>query len=541
MYGFPYTLPWFVPNIGYGANVNSKSLAGMNSISSTATMDLLARQILVSQSRQLSISNGVAAAAIDRYVTGVVGQGITYVPPETSSFIGDLYPILAPAMANRLSVASQCCELDGQHEMTFPQLQTLVIENMLLSGEVFLVRKPGSFAWTAIEADRCINPYYMCANVQEHMVGGVFKLINVETGNRIVDGVEIDNTGHEVAYWILKEAIERPLAMTPDQIERIPAEDSDTGLPICLHVYRPVRPSCWRGAPLLAPVIEQLYLMSAYLQSEQDAAALQASLYGFMVSEKPTVDETSPELPSRMDELVPIVDDSEGGDDDEEESTHKPYDGTHDGSHDDTDEEPVETNPFSVSYKGQDAIDEVYRPRSKPMTSGTFTHLKPGEDVKFLQSTHPNQNFAPFWAATTEIIASAVGLPAEVLKLSFNSSYSASRAALLQANEKYCQVRSHFLQKFIRPVIKCFVYETLEGSGMSDDDRLFISTSMATEAEFRVPRMPCIDQRQELEAYKLALEMGLLTRDDIAMMMYNKKAPETPDKALEPLDEVRNV
>ena len=45
MYGLPYNFPWYVPNIGYGANVNSKSLAGMNSISSTAMMDLLARQV----------------------------------------------------------------------------------------------------------------------------------------------------------------------------------------------------------------------------------------------------------------------------------------------------------------------------------------------------------------------------------------------------------------------------------------------------------------------------------------------------------------
>ena len=512
MIGFPYVFPYALPNIGYGASVNSKSLAGLNSISSTATMDLLARQILVSHSRQLVISNGVAAAAIDRYVNGVVGQGITYVPPETSAFIGELYSILAPVMAKRLSVASQCCELDGQHEMTFSQLQTLVIENMLLSGEVFLVRKPGSIAWTAIEADRCISPYYMCPSVTENIVGGVFKLINVETGNRIVDGVEIDGEGHEVAYWILKEAVEKPIAVMPEQIERIPAEDPETGLPICLHVYRPTRPACWRGIPLLAPVIEQLYQMSAYLQSEQDAASLQASLYGFMVSEKPTVDETAPELPSRLDELVPVVDD------DEDDS-----DGDGEGGSD----EPEETRPFSVSYKGQDAVDSVYHPVSKPMTSGTFTHLKPGEDVKFLQSTHPNSNFPAFWAATTEIVASAVGLPAEVLKLSFNSSYSASRAALLTAYDKYAQVRSHFLQKFVRPVIQCFVYETLGEYGMGEDEKQYISKAMSTEAEFRVPRMPCIDQRQELEAYKLALEMGILTRDDIAMMMYNKKAPES--------------
>ena len=515
MYGFPYNFPWYVPNVGYGANVNSKAMAGMNSISATATMDLLARQILVSHSRQLAISNGVASAAIDRFVTGVVGQGITYVPPETSSFIGDIYPMLAPSIAKRLSVASQCCEIDGQHEMTFPQLQTLVIENMLLSGEVFLVRKPGSYAWTAIEADRCINPYYMCTNVQEHIVDGVFKLVNVETGNRIIDGVEISDDGHEVAYWILKEAIEQPLAMMSNQIERIPADDPDTGLPICLHVYRPVRPSCWRGVPLLAPVIEQLFQMSNYLQAEMDASSLQASLYGFLLSEKPTVDGSAPELPSRMDELMPVVDD-----DDYDEGGDKPI-------------EPEETPSFRVSYKGQDAVDEVYHPRAKPMTSGTFMHLKPGESVQFLQSTHPTANFSPYWQATTEIVASAVGLPAEVVRLSFNSSYSASRGALLQAYEKFGQVRSHFLQKFVRPVIQCFIYETLEGYGMSDEDRLFIATSMATEAEFRVPRMPCIDQRQELEAYKLALEMGILTRDDIAMAMYNKKAPETPDKPAE--------
>lgn len=512
MYGFPYQFPFFVPSIGYGANINSKSLVGFDSISSTAMMDLLARQILVSQSRQLVISNGVAAAAIDRFVNGIVGEGISYVAPDTSAFIGDIYSVLAPAVSRRLALASQSCSLDSQGGMTFPQMQTLAIESMLLSGEVFFVRKPGSYSWTAIEADRCIDPYYMCPNIAEHFVGGVFKLINVDTGNRIIDGVEIDNEGREVAYWLLKEAIERPLSMTAEQIERIPAEDPDTGLPLCLHVYKPTRPSQWRGAPLLSSVIEQLYMQSAYLQSEQEASALQASLFGFMLSEKPTVDETAPELPSRMSELVPVVEDEEDEEEGESEENSEDI-----------------TKPFKVSYNGMEARDELYHPHAKPMTSGTFMHLKPGEQVQFLQSSHPNQNFPHFWEATTEIIASAVGLPSEVLRLSFNSSYSASRAALLAAYDKYAQYRSHFLQKFVRPVIKCFVYETLDGNGFSDDERLYIADAMSTEAEFRVPTMPCIDTRQELESYKLALEMGILTRDDVAMMMYGRKAPTGND------------
>lgn len=505
MYGFPPI------NVGYGAQLGSAAIAGLNSMSSTAMVDLLSRWLLVSHSRQLAISNPAASAAIDRYVGGVVGSGILYSPPKTTALLPPEYAFLMDLVSTRFSMASRECTLDRQGLLDFGQMQTLAIENMMLSGDIAFVRKPDEYSWTAIESDRIISPYYMCEKTRSAVVDGIFKLINKETGNRIVDGVELDNDGRMVALWILKEAIERPWAACADQIERIPMEDPDTGLPLCLFVFMPKRPAQYRGVPLLADVIEQLFLQSAYIQSEGNAAALQASLYGFITSQKPVNDETAPELKSRMDEYVPVIDEDDeyGEGDDGEGNEDKP------------------TPDFKVAYNGQEARENLYQPQAKPITSGRFMHLADGEDIRFLQSTHPNSNFGSYMDATTELISSAVGLPAEVLKLSFNSSYSASRAAIIQAGQKYAQVRTHFISRFVRPVFEVFAYETIKDE-VGTDAALYISKALGSEAIWRAPRLAALDPKNELEAYKLAIEMGLVDADEVALAVYGHRAVGAP-------------
>lgn len=516
LYGFPPI------NVGYGAQLGSAALSGLNSLSSTAMVDLLSRWLLVSHSRQLAISNPAASAAIDRYVGGVVGSGILYSTPKEPSLIPPELEWVMSLVSSRFALASKECTLDRQGLLDFGQMQTLAIENMMLSGDIAFVRKPDEYSWTAIESDRIISPYYMCDKARPAYVDGIFKLVNAENGNRIIDGVELDTDGRMVALWILKEALERPWAACADQIERIPIEDPDTGLPLCLFVFMPKRPAQYRGVPLLSPVIEQLFLQSAYIQSEGNAAALQASLYGFITSQKPVTDETAPELKSRMDEYIPVVDEDE--DDDEED--------------DDDEDEDKPTPDFKVAYNGQEARENLYHPKAKPITSGRFMHLADGEDIRFLQSTHPNSNFGSYMDATTELIASAVGLPAEVLKLSFNSSYSASRAAIIQAGQKYAQVRTHFISRFVRPVFEVFAYETIKGT-VGNDAALYISKALGSEAIWRAPRLAALDPKVELEAYKLAMDMGLVDADEVALAVYGHRAVGTPKP--EPTTETENV
>jgi capsid protein len=154
-------------------------------------------------------------------------------------------------------------------------------------------------------------------------------------------------------------------------------------------------------------------------------------------------------------------------------------------------------------------------------------HLADGEDIKFLQSTHPNSNFAAYMSATTELIASAVGLPAEILRLSFNSSYSASRAAIIQAGQKYTQVRTHFISRFVRPVYEVFAYETLKDD-VGEEGALYLAKALGSEAVWRSPRLAALDPKVELEAYKLAMEMGLVDADEVALAVYGHRAAGTP-------------
>lgn len=500
MWGFPPI------NVGYGAQLSSAALAGFNSISGTAMSDLLSRWLLVSHSRQLAISNPAASAAIDRYVGGVVGNGISLSAPENSQLIPPEYLWVQDVVYKRFSMASLECALDRQGLLDFSQMQALAIENMMLSGDIAFVRKPDEYSWTAVESDRIVSPYYMCDKTQPAIVDGIFKLINRENGNRIVDGVELDFEGRIAALWILKEYIEKPWMVSADQIERIPVTD-DNGLPLCLFVFQPKRPAQYRGVPLLSPVIEQLFLQSAYIQAEGNAAALQSSLYGFITSQKPVDDSTAPVLPNRMNELVAVA--------------------TNDEEENGKGDEPSETPSFDVAYKGQEAYENIYHPKAKPVTSGRFMHLADGEDIKFLQSTHPNSNFAAYMSATTELIASAVGLPAEILKLSFNSSYSASRAAIIQAGQKYSQVRTHFIARFARPVFEVFAYETLRES-VGDDAALYLSKALGSEVIWRAPKLAALDPKVELEAYKLAMELGLVDADEVALAIYSHKATGTP-------------
>ena len=495
-------------NYGYNAILNSQALAGFNSLSGSAAQDMALRYALVSHSRQLIITNSAAAAAIDRYVQGVVGKGIVFSPSESSDLVSaELYPMIAQRVKRAFTFAGKTHQLDTSKNLTFEQMQTLAMESMTSSGEVFFIRRPDETSWAAIEADRVMTPYYL-ADTSCVWHSGVQKIVNNETGNVIIDGIEIDDDQREVAVWVLKEYLEKPLTMSADDIVRVPMVDDATGLPLVIHLYRQTRPSQFRGVPLLAPVIEQLFLQSAYIQAEGQAAALQASLYGFMTSDNATNDITATDLPSRLDERVPVAVDK-----------------------DDDGETPDETPDFNVIYNGSAEADSVanglYHPYGTPISSGRFMHLRPGEDIKFLQSTHPNSNFAAYMSATTELIAAAVGLPAEVLKLSFNSSYSASRAALLQAEAKYTQVRTFFIEKFMKPVIECFAYnEALRD--FDEEAAAYVAKAITVEAEFQQPHMPSIDPEAELKSWQLGIELGLTTRDEAAQAVYGHNAIGTP-------------
>lgn len=497
---FPF-IPFF-GNIGYAAPIASQALAGFNSISLTATADLEGRMILVSMARQLAISSPSAASIIRKHVSGIVGEGITYQPPKNTELLTDYrYDDMVDYVKKRFALASHTKQLDAQKDMTFPMMQELACRNWLLSGDVFFIRKfrNGESSWRAVESDRVQTPYY-CA-VKDSFNN--WTCTNPDNGHKIIDGVELDEDAIPCAYWVLKEYIVKPWLVQRDQIERIPAFDDD-GKPLVLHLFNKLRPDQYRGVPLLAPLIETLHSRKNYSQAELQAAALQAAVFGFISSQNPAIDETEP-LPSReLDRKIPL----------------KPVD--------ETTPEGTPTMTLDPRY-AEEADSDIWWnqnfPKPKTVSAGQVVHLAEGEDVKFLQSTHPNQNYGAFVSATDRDIAAAMGLPTKVLTSEYDGSYSACKAAIQVAVELFDNYRAFFLDKFVKPIFEIYCSEILQGAV---DDPDYVAKCLSIESGWKVPLPICLDQKVELESYKLALDMGLVTRDEVAFNVFGHSATGTP-------------
>lgn len=494
--------PYIFFNAGYagaGGAIASQALGGFNSWSSTATVDLETRMILVSRARQLFISSPVASAILDRFTSGIVGSGIKYQPQESTELLTDYkYSEMVDFLKKRFALASETNQLDAQKQQTFSMMQELACRNWLLSGDVFFIRKrdkEGKTSWRSIECDRVQTPYY-CA-VKDSFNN--WECYNPSNGNRIIDGVELDDNAIPCAYWILKDYISQPWLVQEEQIERIPAFDDD-GTPIVLHLFKRLRPDQYRGVPLIGNLIEALHSRKNYAQAEIQAAQLQAAVFGFVSSNNPTMDETEP-LPSReLDRPIPVA----------PATKDTPPD--------------TPTMQLDAKYKDQVDLEEWYNrefPSPKTVSAGQVVHLAENEDIKFLQSTHPHSNYSAFMDAIDRDLSAGVGLPHKVLTCDYDGSYSACRAAVREAGELFKNYRSYFIASFVKPIFEIFCQETLEGLV---DDPLFVAKCLSIESQWKQPQPIVLDPKVELESYKLAIELGLIDRDEAALALFNHRA-----------------
>ena len=161
----------------------------------------------------------------------------------------------------------------------------------------------------------------------------------------------------------------------------------------------------------------------------------------------------------------------------------------------------------------KEPIDDV-APNFK-VGSPSVTDLPPGVDVKSVDTSRQQSAFADFTNAFLKQICAAVNLPAEVVLKTFNSSYSASRAALLQAEQEFNQRRTAFIIDFCQPIYELFLTEAvahmrINAPGFFDDP---IKRAAWLKADWLCERNRVLDPLKEINAAKLRLELGLTTRE----------------------------
>jgi len=214
---------------------------------------------------------------------------------------------------------------------------------------------------------------------------------------RMVDGVERDVDGEPVAIHVARYHPGRIIAGTANSWERILYRGT-SGRRNVLHLKETKRPGQTRGMPILAPIIATIKQLTRYTDAEVDAAVNSAALALFLTMDGETFGDASIFTDEEREKMLAAAN----------------WDGT--------------------------------------VESGRAVNLMPGESVTSPTPGRPNPNFDPFFGAMLNICSMGIGIPKEVLAKAFNASYSASRAALMDAWRTWKIKRDWLARRLCQPV-----------------------------------------------------------------------------------------
>ena len=474
-----------------GASFLRRALKGFIPNSSSPSEDIdRNNRTLRERSRMLYMAAPIATSAINTNRTKVVGTGLTLKTSIDNGVLGisedaaKEWQKKTEAEFKLWASKKQNCDALGVNN--FEGLQQLALKSWLLSGDVFpLIKRyeptplnPYSLRIHLIEADRISTPTefihggYSGGTTQGKIPDG-----KPGAGNTIYDGVEVDQNGMVVAYYVCNA---HPSQMTEGKHEwiRVTTYGEKTGLPNILQVMDSERPDQYRGVPYLSQIIEPLLQLRRYTESELMAALIQSFFTAWIETE------TDPSA-------IPF---NEASNDIASVPGENPEDETDDYDEDDNEYE---------------------------MGPGTVTHLKEGESVKFGNPNIPTTGFESFVKTLCKLMGAAIEIPYDVLMKEFNSSYSASRGALLEAWEAFKMRRKWFVDDFCQPIYETWLAEAvalgrIKAPGFFDDP---LVRAAWCGARWIGPVQGQLDPKKEAEAQILLVNKAFKTHSQVTREM----------------------
>lgn len=472
------TIPIFGDK-GYGsagASTTKRALKGFKAMSGSPREDIDYNNYTLRQrGRLMYMGAPIASSAIKTNRTNTIGLGLKLNPRPDMELLG-LTPEQAADWVKNVKREfglwannRYACDAIGIND--FYELQQMLMVSWLMSGDVFALiqntkptfDKPYTLRLRAIEADRVATP----DNAGYMLSLGRTTGRNEENGNIIYDGVEVDKSGMAVAYWIRNTY---PFENSNEQTvyERIEARGEKTGLPNIIQIVATERPDQYRGVTYLAPVIQQFLQLNRYTEAEITAAVVQSCFSAFVTSN--------------------------------DDASMMPY------------------NEVGAGYPEEEAS---YDPNEYELGPGTVNVMNPGESVTFGSPSHPNSSFDAFVNAVVTQIGAALELPKDILMKAFNSSYSASRGALLEAWKSFTMYRTWFINDFCNPVYELWMNEAV-ALGRVSAPGFFADPAIKAawlKAQWIGPSQGMLDPTKEIQAEQMACENGFSTYADSALRL----------------------
>jgi len=441
---------------GYtGGSKSKRSMSGWkHTQGQSADADLLPDlDALRDRSRDLVRNEPLACGAINTVVTNVVGTGLMLQSQIDAEFLGMTAEEAAAWQTNtEREFAVFVRECDVARRIDFYAMQDIALRSTLEAGDVFVLTPM---------LQRAGDAYALKLQLTE--ADRVRNPVDKRETTRFAGGIEMDEYGAPQYAHIARVPVSDIGAINSKTVfDRVPMFGANSGRRNVLHLCRQLRVGQTRGAPYLAPVIEPLKQLGRYTEAEVSAAVVSAF---FAVFIKGNANSLSP-----LDSAV---------------------------------------SGNSAGAAGDNAVSTW----DGKLSPGLVADLGPGEDIVSANPGRPNPAFDPFVQAVLRQIGAALELPFEILIKHYTASYSAARAAILEAWRFYRGRRAWLASVFCQPVYELFLEEAIardriSAPGFFDDPRYRLAYS---NAMWNGDGQGYLNPKMEAEAAQLRLGMGLTT------------------------------
>ncbi|MEN6568052.1 MAG: phage portal protein [Veillonellales bacterium] len=452
-------------NSGYsqhGASYTKKSLQGWRDHSSSPDEDITWNlPTLRNRCRSLYMGVPVATGALKTARTNVIGPGLrlkSSIDANMLQMSDEQADQWESTVEKEWALFADSKECDAARTCDFNQLQRLAFLSALMSGDIFILlpvvkRKNVVYDLKVqlVEADRVCNP-----DTQP------------EIGN-FQAGIEVDDFGAPIRYHIAKYYPSSLLQQGMNTWTAVDAFGARTGRRNVLHLMDLERPGQRRGVPFLASVIEAFKQLGRYTDAELMAAVISGFFTVAITTDGPNMELGELDSTEYLNQDIPV-----GG----------------------TVTEPPLNDPGVA------------------LGNGKVVQLAPGEKVESINPGRPNSQFDPFVTAVLRQIGAALEIPMELLIKHFTASYSASRAALLEAWKLFKTQRAWMVSAFCQPIYEEWLTEAVV-KGRINAPGFFSHPAIRRAycgAEWNGPAPGQIDPKKEVEASVIKINNCISTR-----------------------------
>lgn len=294
-------------------------------------------------------------------------------------------------------------------------------------------------------------------------------------GNTIEHGIEIDKEGKHVAYYVrikVKNGI--------DKYERVPAYGEKSGKRLAWLVSgEKISPDHLRAVPAMSQSLEKINKLDRYVEAAVTKAE-QAANVVYTIEHK--------EYSAGISPLEDAVKKARG-----------------------------ESVGIGLNAEGQRALGDGLANKIVQQTSGKAYNMGQGSELKSFESKIET-DFGTFHSTIFNGISAGANVPPEVAMQSFNSNYSASRAAILSFGYFITVDRQDLAEQFYIPIYKLWLEhqiltKKITAKGYLENIDNTMVTESYTQCRFLGKDMPHIDPLKEAKAIELMLGLKLISHE----------------------------